>query len=242
MKNVIKLLLIFTILLSVTGCELDIFNKKEIEALKEENRKLQLVKLKMEANRSLILDEKQLLYTNKEKLAKIAMQKEQLKLDHAKELEALQLQNRLEQERLAIEQKNAEAQLLLDGKLAAAKDRQELKLYLIGVVALLLLIIAFFVYYYYKRKREDKLCAYRDNLDKYFRAKENETRVQIAEKILDTISSGNLAAEHEARLIEVFNADRKEQIEEESLQDTKLLEEQNRQSDIEDAIIIDEKK
>lgn len=221
MKNVIKLLLIFTILISMTGCEQDIFNKREIESLKEENRKLQLVKLKMEANRSLILDEKQLIYANKEKLAKIEMQKEQLKLDHVKELE-----------RLAIGQKNAEAQLALDAKLAAAKDRQELKLYLVGVLALLLLIIAFFVYYYYKKKREDKLRAYTDNLDKYFRAKENEARVEIAEKILDTISSGHLAPDHEARLIEVFHADTK---------DSRLLEEKNSESSVEDAIIIDEK-
>lgn len=237
MKKFLNLLILLTTLIAISGCELDIFHNKELEALKEENRKLQLIKLKMEANRSLVLDEKQLVYQNRENLAKIEMQKEQVKLDHIKELEALQLQNKIEKERLAIERKNAEAQLALNAKLAVASDKQELKLYLIGVFALLLVIIAFFVFYYYKKKRDDKLRAYNDNLDKYFRTKENEARIQIAEKILDTISSGKLAPGHEARLIEVFNTDTRE-----NFQEDKLLEDAPKESNVEDAIIIDEKR
>ena len=237
MINFIKLLITLTILLSVTGCELDIFNDKELTALKEENRKLQLAKLKMESNRSLIIDEKQLVYQNKENLAKIEIERDLAKMNQVKELESLHLQNAIDKERLGIEHKNTQAQLILDAKLAVARDKQELKLYLIGFAALLLLIISFFVFYYFKKRREDKLRAYTDNLDKYFRAKENDARVKIAEKILDTISSGNLDSGHEARLIEVFNADRREKF-----QNDNLLEENAEDTDVEDAVIIDEKK
>jgi len=234
MKNLIKYMTIAALLIIITGCDMDIFNDKEMMRLKEENRKLQLAKLKLEANRSLALDEKQLVYKKEENLAQIAMQEKLAQINQTKELEEMRLRNALEEKRLKAEQKNREDQLALDIKLADAKDRLYLKLAIVAMGALLLLIIAFFVYYYFKKRREDKLIAYNDNLDKYFRAKENETRVKIAEKILDTISSGKLSEGHEARLIEVFNADHSQ-----GFQEDNLLENDDGESDIEDAVIVE---
>jgi len=234
MKNLIKYMTIATLLVLITGCDMDIFNDKEMMRLKEENRKLQLAKLKLEANRSLALDEKQLVYKKEENLAQIAMQEKLAQINQTKELEEIRLKNALEEKRLKAEQKNREDQLALDIKLAEAKDRLYLKLAIIAMGALLLLIIAFFIYYYFKKRREDKLIAYNDNLDKYFRAKENETRVKIAEKILDTISSGKLSEGHESRLIEVFNADHSQ-----GFQEDNLLENDKSENDIEDAVIVE---
>ena len=234
MKNLIKYMTIATLLVLITGCDMDIFNDKEMMRLKEENRKLQLAKLKLEANRSLALDEKQLVYKKEENLAQIAMQEKLAQINQTKELEEIRLKNALEEKRLKAEQKNREDQLALDIKLAEAKDRLYLKLAIIAMGALLLLIIAFFIYYYFKKRREDKLIAYNDNLDKYFRAKENETRVKIAEKILDTISSGQLSERHEAKLIEVFNADHSQ-----GFQEDNLLENDKSENDIEDAVIVE---
>ncbi len=237
MKNLIKYMMMTILLLVISGCDMDIFNDKEIMQLKEENQKLQSEKLRLETNRSLALDEKQLIYKNQESLAQIAMQEKLAQINQTKELEQIRLQNALEEKRLKAEQKNREEQLILDAKLAEATDKLHLKLAIIGMSALLLLIVAFFVYYYLKKRREDKLIAYNDNLDKYFRAKENETRVKIAEKILDTISSGKLSDGHEARLIEVFNADHTTKS-----QENNLIEDSEKESAVEDAIIIDTNK
>ncbi|SFV59696.1 hypothetical protein MNB_SV-6-1218 [hydrothermal vent metagenome] len=231
----------------IAGCDMDIFNDKEIMKLKEENRKLQLAKLKLEANRSLVLDEKQLAYNKEEKLAQIAMQEKLAQINQTKELEEIRLKSSLEEKRLKAEQKNREDQLALDIKLAEAKNRLYLKLSLIAMGTLLLLMVAFFIYYYFKKRREDKLIAYNDNLEKYFRTKENETRLKIAEKILDTISSGKLSDSHEAKLIEVLNADhsnkpQREKPQEENLLKENLLENDGKEDDIEDAVIVEDDK
>jgi len=228
MKKIIKYSLVILSISLMTGCDMDIFNNKELAALREQNKKLQLQKLKLEANRSVVVDEKRLLYQNRENLAKIEMQKTLAEIDQVKEIERLHLQNSLERERLEIKKRNDEAQLSLNAKIDEAKNRLYLKLSLIAMGALLLIIVAFFIYYYLKKRREDKLIAYRDNLDKYFRAKENEARVKIAEKILDTVASGKLSSAHEARLIEVFNAENKEDFQSDNL--------------LEDAIIVDDTK
>lgn len=239
MKNLILYIMIVTIALMTTGCDMDIFNDKEMMRLKEENQRLQLAKLRLEANRSLALDEKQLIYQREESLAKIAMQETLAHINQTKELEEIRLKNALEEKRLKAEQKYREEQLSMDSRLAEAKDRLYMKLALMAMGALLLLIIALFVYYYFKKRREDKLIAYNDNLEKYFRTKENEARVKIAEKILDTISSGKLSDGHEAKLIEVFNSDHLAD-NSKSFQKDNLLEEAK--GDIEDAVIIEDDK
>jgi type II secretory pathway component PulM len=233
MKNLLNKIVVVIVLLFLTACEFDPLNNQAIEALERENKKLQLENMQIEANRSRELEEHSLAYKNQENLAKIAMQKTIAEINQVKELEALRLKSDLEKEQINIQKMQAQEKLLQDAKLAQAKNELRLKQYLIALGAFLLLIIAFFIFYYFKKRREDKLRAYNDNLDKYFRSKENEARVKIAEKILDTISSGNLSAGHEARLIEVFNADKKEEFQKDN-----LLTKQD-EDDVEDAVIVE---
>ena len=233
-----KILLLLLTLILFSGCEFDLFNDKKIEALEKENRALQYAKMQLEANRTSRMDVISLGYKNKEKLAEIAMQEKVAKIEQAKALEEIRLQKKLEKEQLALQQKQAFEQMRIDSELARAKNELRLKQTIIGMAALLLLIIAFFIYYYFKKRREDKLIAYKDNLEKYFRAKENESRVKITEKILDTIASGKLAPEHEAKLIEVLGADSKRNSNDEPL----LSDATEKEDDVEEAEIIDDKE
>jgi len=73
------------------------------------------------------------------------------------------------------------------------------------ILALVIIICAFFIFYYFKKRREDKLLAYKDNLQKYFYQKENEARMKIAQKILDNVASGKLDKAQENQLISAFS-------------------------------------
>ena len=237
-NGAMKILLFLLTLILFSGCEFDLFNDKKIEALEKENRALQYAKMQLEANRTSRMDAISLGYKNKEKLAEIAMQEKVAKIEQTKALEEIRLQKKLEKEQLALQQKQRLEQMRIDSELARAKNELQLKQTIIAMAALLLLIIAFFIYYYFKRRREDKLIAYKDNLEKYFRTKENESRVKIAEKILDTISSGKLAPEHEAKLIEVLSTDNRSKSNDEPL----LPESTDKEDDVEDAEIIDDRE
>ena len=69
----------------------------------------------------------------------------------------------------------------------------------IGLLSLTLAIL-YLLYTY----RKNKLKAYEDNLAKYFAQKENEARVHIAEKILETMAEGGLSPEQKSQLINAF--------------------------------------
>ena len=107
----------------------------------------------------------------------------QLELEREKELALLREKERL----LAIEHQRAMERYMLIGGILLA---------LLAGAALL---------WYLDRRRKDKLRAYEDNLKKYFHQKENEARVKIAEKILDTVASGELGLEQKTRLIEALH-------------------------------------
>jgi len=235
MKNLLKNIIIMLSILGMSGCEIDLSNKEEIETLKEENQKLLKLNISMETNRSTELDKRQLEYQNRENLAKIAMQERVAQLNQAKELEALKLQTALAKEELGNKQQRELERIRMQS--LASKDMRDIEQqrYVVAISALLIIIIALFVYLYFKRRREDKLRAYNDNLDKYFRSKENEARVKIAQKILDTVSSGNLSPSHEAKLIGVFNDHKKRHF-----QDDKLLDNQDNSKvdDTQDAEIV----
>ena len=232
-----KTIILSILLLFSTGCNIDLTNDK-INALQKENDRLKQVKLELESNATTRLDEQYLAYQNREKLAQIEAQKDIAKINKDRDIETLKLKNELEKEKLIQQKLQAQALLLQTKELQEAQDALNLKVYIIIFIAFIILIASFFTYYYYKRRREDKLRAYNDNLDKYFRAKENEARVKIAEKILDTVASGNLSREHESRLIEVFNSSNSDTSSDES----RLLTDDSSSEDIQDAEIIDEKR
>ncbi len=207
MIRVIRFFVVVLLMFVIAGCGVD-SDKQEIIKLQQENRVLLKERILLDTNRTMVMDSQTLAYRNSEKLASIEMKKEIAKIEQTKEIEALKLKQELEKKKLENEKLLSQKRIEQNRELSELENELRLKRYIIALVALLVAIISFFIYLYYKRKRENKLKAYNDNLDKYFRSKENEARVKIAEKILDTISSGKLSIEHEARLIEVFKSDK----------------------------------
>jgi len=140
-------------------------------------------------------------------LANIQMQKSLAQLEKEKALALQQMQNDIKEKELNT---NSEKELELIKQKVALQESNNLldfQKYLLIFLALVLLVVSGFVFYYMKRKREDKLQAYNDNLKKYFYIKENESRMKIAEKILDTIAEGGLSAENEQKLVNAFAKD-----------------------------------
>jgi len=200
-----------------SGCELDIFNDKELQRLKKENQELaaeqKAESIQLEYKNSLVKLEKsseiaRLKLEGELKKEQLANEKETTlaEIEKRKAIEMLALNTELQKEQLAKEKATELEVIRQQTALIEAEKSLELKKYIFALAALLLLIIAFFIYYYLKRKREDKLIAYNDNLKKYFYFKENETRTRIAEKVLDTIAEGKLSKEDQVNLIKAISS------------------------------------
>ncbi len=123
-------------------------------------------------------------------------------------LEQEKLKKQTELEKVKIEKQHQKELELIRQKTLLQEDqnKNELLKYTLLILALLIIIAAFFLYLYLKRKREDEITAYNDNLKKYFLFKENEMKLKMAEKILDTIKEGNLSAEDQKKLITVLHS------------------------------------
>lgn len=150
-----------------------------------------------------------------------------------KELAQIEAQKRIELEKISGETRLKQLELEREKELALLREKERLlkieheqamqRYMLIGAIILIFLIGAALLWYFDKR-RKDKLRAYEDNLKKYFHQKENEARVKIAEKILDTVASQDLNIEQKTKLIEalhgpVANPDAKESEEKQQLQE-----------------------
>ncbi len=192
MRQIILLLLAIFFL---SGCDVDLFNTKKVDTLKEQNQKLQ---------QELELKKKQAeLELQKQKLSAEALL-EQEKLKKQAEIEKVKIEKQHQKELELIRQKTL---------LEEEKRKNELYRYAMLLLALVLIIAAFFLYLYLKRKREDKLIAYNDNLKKYFLYKENEMKMQLAEKILDTVKESSLSSEDQKKLINVLSSHTTQDIE-----------------------------
>lgn len=157
----------------------------------------------------------------KELDAKIVQEKERLNVQ--KELELAKINTNLEKEKLA--SLNKEKESLYQLQIQQQQQELELQKYIILLIALVIIIIAIGVYIYFNNRRKDKLKAYEDNLEKYFKNKEEQQKLQIANKIIDTIATGKLSIEQEKRLI--ANLDGKEDISAQNLkgfQDEEVVE------------------
>ena len=148
----------------------------------------------------------------KELDTKLAQEKQ--KLDVQKELELAKINTDFQKEKLASLYKEKEARYQL--QLQEKQQELELQRYIILLTALVIIIIAIGVYIYFNNRRKDKLKSYEDNLEKYFKNKEEQNKLQIANKIIDTIATGKLSLEQEKRLI--ANLDGKETIDAQTLQ------------------------
>jgi len=217
MRNIFLLSLA---LLLFSGC--DLFKsegeiKREMQLKKEQMQKAQEIeKLKIESKKSESLtkinSEKEMALLEKEK--EIEMKKSLAIIEKDKALETKRLDVELRAKELEIKKAEAEAKLKHEQMINEQNNRLRLEKYGFAILALIVIIIAFFIFYYFKKRREDKLRAYNDNLEKYFRQKEDLARIKIAEKLLDTIATGKFSKEQENRLIAVFNPDGSEKFSE----------------------------
>ena len=205
----IKMLFILSASLLFIGCDTTVFEDREIIALKAKNEK-ELLQKRIEIER---LRNERLALETEYKKSRDARQIESNRqkdiaiatLKNKERLKELEIKRELKKIELEKEQLK-ESRLIEQRTLLRQQQRElEFRRYIVALVALVAIIVAFFIYYYLKRKREDKLIAYNDNLKKYFMQKENETKLKIAEKILDTVASGNLSAEDQRKLIEVMH-------------------------------------
>ncbi len=225
-----SILIVSIILLSFvfTGCEIDgLFgpSKKELELkqreldIKELELKQQLLLQNKKADAQIALEattfketqqlkEKEINASIAQKKAELEskMAQEKAELDGKKEIELAKIKSEFEKEKLEIEKQKIKAKTQEKdvelNLLSKEKDNQlEFQKYIILFGIVIILILAAGTFVYFNNRRKDKLRAYEDNLDKYFREKENQAKVDIANRILDTISQGRLNAEQENKLI-----------------------------------------
>lgn len=166
-----------------------------------------------------------------QELAKINAQTTLAKMEKEQLLDKIKLEAAAQKEKMLLAQakeKEAYAAKLRD---LERQDAMELKRYLLLILFLFLIIASYFIYLYFKRRHEDKLRAYRDNLDKYFHQQENMTKMRIAEKIIDTVASGKLEKEQESELIKALSGnispDEKPKLLNETNEDVEVIEEKN---------------
>jgi len=234
-KLSLKVILFSFIIIGFTSC--DQFRSSE-ELNKQFIQEKQFFEKKVQQFKEIEL--KKLELQTKKELALIESKKELAKIEKEKELAKIKLDAQYEKERLELEQKKQK--LEFEQKLREKQQAydMEVKRYIVLVSIIVFVLVSFFIYFYYKRKRDDKLQAYKDNLEKYFRQKENETRVEIATKMLDVIKDGSLDKEQQTQLIGAFSgayvnetiADKKQ----------KVLENHQKLEDIEDIEIVDGSK
>jgi len=188
MKTILKTLPLFFTLFLFSACQL-FEDSKELQDKKQE---LALKKLQVQQDKD---------------LASIEMQQSLAVLEKEKALQLQQMQNDIKEKELNA---NSEKELELIKQKVLLQESNNLldfQKYLLAFLAILVVVIAAFIFYYMKRKRTDELRAYNDNIKKYFYMKENESRMKIAEKILDTISKGDLSKDNEQKLINAFAKD-----------------------------------
>ena len=206
------------VLLLFAGCfeQKKVLEKKSDELSEQKQRiEARLLKAKEEADK-----QKELLLTKmQERIEKLALQKAKTEKEKEIELAKIKMEQALALSKLEQKYKMEELKLrqqkerieLENQRLIAQKELEVKKEFLIfSLVGLILIILAVLIVLYFYKKRKDKLIAYHDNLEKYFRLKENEAKIAIANKIIDTIAEGKLSAEQEQRLLGVLKGDTKE--------------------------------
>lgn len=141
---------------------------------------------------------------DKELNAKIILNKEQLA--NEKEISLAKINSEIEKEKLSIkkvELASKNIQVENEYKILTLKNQNdiEIKKLILIFCSLITIIISFALFVYFNNKRKDKLRAYEDNLEKYFKAKEIQARLDITNKVLDTISNVNLSTKEKNILI-----------------------------------------
>jgi len=130
---------------------------------------------------------------NRELDAKIEQQKNELNIK--KEIELAKINSEIKKEEILIKKDEISSR-----NIELDKEYSIIQLSII-LLTIVILIISAALFIYFTNRRKDKLRAYEDNLEKYYRQKDREAKLQIANKIVDAISSGKLNKEQESRLL-----------------------------------------
>ena len=149
---------------------------------------------------------------------KAEAEKEIAKINMEKEILIQKLKGATEVEKAGINKEIAEKQVeaarqkaVIDKDIAIEQDQtrrqialnsQDMQKWIILVAGLFLLGVIIFIFYNSNRNRKERLKLHQDRLDQELYLKEQEMRVKIAERVLDTIASGKLTPEQENRLID----------------------------------------
>ena len=137
---------------------------------------------------------------NKELDAKLEIQRKEL--NTKKELELAKIDKELKKEEILIKKEK------ITSKNIELNSENEIKKLTLILSAIVIILISVGLFIYFTNRRKDKLKAYEDNLEKYYRQKEQDAKVKIANKIIDTISSGKLSSEQENKLLSTLAQDK----------------------------------
>ncbi len=213
-----KLCSLLLVALLFGGC-IDTSQKsdKKIDELAARKARIEarLEKARQEADR-----QKELALTKMQKqIEKLALERSKTEAQKEIELARINARQALELQKIEQAYKLKELELKKQKELLELQNQKYLaereialkkQLLIYSLIAFTVLLIAILVVLYIYKKRRDKLIAYHDNLEKYFRMKENEAKIAIANKIIDTIAEGKLTPEQEQRLLGVLKGDVKE--------------------------------
>jgi len=194
-----KLILLLTITLFFTACNIG-ESKKEIAAKQLQEKRA--FEKKIADSKEVQL--KKIDAQKEQQLAKIESQTTLAKLEKEQLLQKIKLEAEAEKEKLLLAQAKEKEAAAAKLRALDHQDAMEIKRYLLVILFLILVIASYFIYLYFKRKHDDQLRAYQDNLDKYFHQQENMTKMRIAEKIIDTVASGELDKEQQHELIKAL--------------------------------------
>lgn len=89
-------------------------------------------------------------------------------------------------------------------KKTAIEKEHESSTHVLIVIAIALLLLFLFLFYYTGKNRKARLKMHEDELMYKLRVQEQEMKMKMAEKMLDSITSGKLSPEQENRLIETL--------------------------------------
>lgn len=87
-------------------------------------------------------------------------------------------------------------------KKIAMEQEHEYSTALLYVLAVALVLLFIFLFYYTGKNRRERLKKHEDEIMLKLRTQEQEMKMKMAEKMLDSITSGKLTPEQENRLIE----------------------------------------
>ncbi len=197
-----KLIFMLTFALFFNACDL-----LETQEAKEKRVELEKVAFEKKVRETKEVQLQTLSAQTQKELAILESKKELAKIEKETQIEKIRMESELEKQRIALEQEKLKALFEQGMKQKEQIDNMELKRYFVVIFGMFILLSLFFIFYYFKKRREDKLLAYNDNLQKYFYHKENEARVKIADKILDTLASGALDKTQENQLISAFSGE-----------------------------------